>query len=118
LCLFFEPAKHQVPHPYSAAEESAASLTGFGMTRVFLFCENSLTWHGYNRHFWGPSTRARMHVRTAQDDRGLGAWAVRLKFIPCYVISSQSTVGFCCAQLGSKARRRGRSFTKNEGVFP
>jgi hypothetical protein len=28
--------KHKIPHPYSAAEEDAASLTGFGMTLIDL----------------------------------------------------------------------------------
>ena len=32
-----EKNRHKVPHPYSPAEESAGSLTGFGMTLLILF---------------------------------------------------------------------------------
>src|SRR5882757_802053 len=39
--------KHKVPHPYSGADDSAPSLTGFGMTSVQTLCRT--------KHFKGTA---------------------------------------------------------------
>jgi hypothetical protein len=39
-CFWFDEGKHKIPHPYSAAEESAASLTGI-RDDVYFKCQVS-----------------------------------------------------------------------------